>query len=196
MTTAQQVLQILNNGGAHLPTVSEFEQIATVINNPERKKDVINRWIVKLHQRFEELTRGKWVTKTLYPELDKDDCDNSVWNEFQPALLTKDRFVPIETACVVCDGRGKGNFDGDSNVICCDSCEGEGKVKSLSKVWFAGKFEINEGVRTEIYIKDVGLFVIGENTIFDIFCKIELNRTASQKIALEFTENFVNELIK
>jgi RecJ-like exonuclease len=32
------------------------------------------------------------------------------------------------TVCHVCDGRGKGNFEADSQEINCDTCEGTGQT--------------------------------------------------------------------
>lgn len=37
-------------------------------------------------------------------------------------------FDVMHHVCPVCDGRGKGNFEADSQEIWCDSCEGTGKL--------------------------------------------------------------------
>jgi len=55
--------------------------------------------------------------------LDKDDAVK-LSNEYLALNISN----VMHQVCPVCDGLGKGNFEADSQEICCDSCEGTGQI--------------------------------------------------------------------
>lgn len=207
----EKILSKLNP--VHLPTVSEFGKIADIIchNQTGGYEEIIeagnirNRKTLLLQSRFEELTRGKWVTTNNRSHdsilmLDKVPI-------FQPALLKKEMFV--------CDlEKPKGyeiKVDSHSESRA-EQLKADAYTEAQSQLWFEG-FELGEigkytlGTDKWIFTHDspsgdsifFGEYHIKNPTVFDFIIELDrynYNRTASEKIKINFTENFVKELLK
>lgn len=84
-----QILNILNKGGAHIPIVSEWMEIAKIVE----KSRMVYYYVCfhEIMQRFEELTRGKFTEiHTSTNKYKFQFVGEKVW---QPALLEKEMFI-------------------------------------------------------------------------------------------------------
>lgn len=157
----------------------------------------------KLISRFEELTRGKWAEERDYEvEVGNHKVGNytpSISRVFQPALLTKDRFV-----CEVEKPRW-------TLQMRLDSEEYKNTVKEWwenhgSKVWFEG-FELEEQALLTcgscyIIFSNLGARLgindreIKRPSIFDLIIELDhYNRTAKEPIKIMWTEAFLTQLL-
>jgi hypothetical protein len=53
---------------------------------------------------------------------------SSYWHYNKLVSKIEEAIDVMHHVCPVCDGRGKGNFEADSQEIWCDSCEGTGQI--------------------------------------------------------------------
>ena len=177
------ILDILNKGGVHLPTCEEWMKIAK-IQHRKNKFNPITPF--QLMQRFEELVRGK---------LDGDPI-----REWEPALLKKEMFV-----CGVEKPKMKEGYSGRSEDIYeSDLWQYQ---SAQEKVWFEG-FEVNGhqilfGNTAMVLNHKYDVLTITSNaineynavdhpTVFDLIIELDrYNRTAKEKIEINWTENFV-----
>lgn len=100
-----QILNILNKGGAHIPTVSEWMEIAKIVE----KSRMVYYYVCfhEIMQRFEELTRGKFTEiHTSTNKYKIQFVGEKVW---QPALLKKEMFVCEEKEKVFFEWNGVGS---------------------------------------------------------------------------------------
>lgn len=196
----EKILSILNP--VHLPTVSEWMEIAIEIDD-----DPITRLsnFYKLQSRFEELTRGKVVNNSTHSiTKDRGHLHIHVKTVFQPALLTKSMFV-----CEVEEPEPLNIETRKSFVTEDENLEHRMYNKAQSQIWFEGfgimsKSEISCSDKIQLWFP-TPVMVINHNsklienidTVFDFIIELDrFNRTASEKIKINWSSNFVNELLK
>lgn len=217
-----EILKILNP--VHLPTVAEWDEIAQILFKHPTETTEKYYWIrgrelntlriyKRLQQRFEELTRGKWI---------EHDLGHDKPKSFQPALLRKEMFVcevemPIMKEVSVMDydvdtDEGMERWFKDLGLDDAGIAKYHQYNQALSKVWF-DEFESSKGDNKLYHLTGLELFVgyyipaqlwindkcVSQNikTVFDFIIELDrYNRTASTPIQIQFTENFVEELIK
>lgn len=194
----KEILSILNP--VHLPTVDEFVRMSIVDSHPGEFPSAVT-----LMQRFEELTRGKWVDglPKMQDETGIDFSENAILKSWKPSLLTKEMFV-----CEVAKPKKPEEinfFEGvvrpeqDEYLIGCmtkDSYEQnynsylEQYTQAKEKVWFEG----NNMIWGNAYSLTKN---INRATVFDFIIELDrFNRTAKEPIKINWTENFVKELLK
>lgn len=193
----------------HLPTVSAWMEIAHLSKKQnDRENHVTDTDIaIQLQSRFEELTRGKWVTEKV--DEVQENCSipriDIYGKVFQPALLRKEMFV-----CEVERPKPFYTLDEEDEVA-----YGNALLRhqlAQSQIWFEG-FE-KEG---ELAYRNGRLLIIFPSNdkevrfrfaydnvidvahcaVFDFLYFIDrYNRTASSPIKINWTENFIKQLLK
>lgn len=191
----KEILSILNP--VRLLTVSDWMEVAKIILQektggylePSTHLARLNDIYIKLIQRFEELTYGKWVKEhDGHSALTGKEYNRKV---FQPTLLTKEMFVnSVEKP----DASQKPVY-GVTHVSCAYYHEEDAYNQRVErfqsaqeKVWFSG----NKMIWGNAYSLTGGS---GKNpTVFDFIFKLdEFNRTAKEPIKINWTEFFVKE---
>lgn len=206
MTT--EILKILNTGGAHLPTVDDWMKITEIIRSsyPKGSEDelrLIPEIAIERQSRLEELVRGKMMERkgqacekcgelnSTHGKLCRRNPTNTK-KYWQHVLLKKEMFV-----CEV-DKPSDKHYNSGALGEAQKKYAKEEYTQAQSKVWFEGF----EGVRGAIshksgmvvltskvlIVKDV---ILRNATVFDFI--IECERA---KAEVNWTENFINELLK
>lgn len=198
-----KILSILNP--VHLLTVDEWRKIADIICPPHGDHAAEIQMINIIHciSRFEELTRGKWIECDCRNGCEKCNDIGLIW---QPALLKKEMFV-----CEVKEPHWKdypklAGFDSkkleDATIK---------YTQAQAKVWFEGFYKAaSDGaavLKTQpgfaVKWMTATEFVWIENkriyspTVFDFIIELErYNKSTKEPIKINWTENFVKELVK
>lgn len=208
----ESILSILNP--VHEPTVSEWMEIAKIKFENTTKhlyKDdftmqgLIEKAIaIELMQRWEELTRGKWVFDEMPNAESKVDTDSgsfSLVKKFQPALLTKEMFVnSVEKPTDMYMGEqyygaASDEYQAAQEKVLFEGFEIEHHYVRMSNVKSPIQFYPNDSTLliSGYRIYDV---LVKKATLSDFITEISrYNRTATKPIEIKWTPNVIKKLL-
>lgn len=186
----KEILSILNP--VHLLFEDEFDTLATLSGKP----------VGLIRKNWEQLTRGKWVdaSDNGWYQLEKSQLKKENRTVFQPALLTKEMFVnsvekpfipgTTETGRLLIYERKYNEYQSAQEKVILEGFEMVATCVVCGIVPDAIYFQND-------LLWSIGQMGIKNPTVFDFIIEIDrYNRTAKEKIVINYTENFAKLLIQ